>query len=266
MSNPTDISAKINGLIPYQKYNYSFTAVDANWPTVINPISGSFTASATSGSVDATVYFCPSKNSCDNCDGLLPYNECLCNLGEQSFTKIKMLFSLEGDPNTVFNSQTIKVICNDCLPKVEMSLPSGTRIDKEKPFDINLIFDNLKGNQTYIYNIEALNSDWPIYLSSTSGLLVSNGVQDMVNLFGVYCGSVGSCPNGDTGILPYTVPSGNCRKHPWQLPQTTLRVSLKDTDCDTVIHYSDIITVRCKDCVANYVSVSVDMSNINNCA
>lgn len=268
MPNPIDISAKLKGLIPYEKYNFVFNSVGANWPTVVSPVSGSFTASSTSGNVDATVYFCPSKNSCTNCIGLLPFQDCLCNIGDEYFSKIQMSFSLDSDPNTSFKSDTIKVTCNQCLPKTEIISVSGSTLKANHKVPIRYIFDNLRQHQTYTYEIQPIHSDWPFYLSSTSGYITSVGVKDVLEVFGVFCATTGECPNCEKGILPYVVSTGceSCSTNPWTVPQTSFRLLLRDPDCVTTIHYSNVVKLECSDCGNNYTSVSVEANDLRNCS
>lgn len=268
MPNPIDIFANINGLIPYEKYNYVFNSVGSNWPTVISPVSGSFTASSTSASIDATAYFCASVESCDDCDGLLEYDECLCNLGDAYFTKIQASFYLVNDPEHVFKSDTIKLTCDGCLPKAQIIAVSGNALQKNVPTNIQLVFNNLRKHKTYRYDIETIGSTWPFFLSATSGLITAkNGVQDVVELVGAYCATTGNCPPCEPGILPYTVPTGcGCTKNPWRVPETSFRLLLKDPDCPTIIYYSNIMNINCADCSRPYVSVSVEANELRNCS
>jgi hypothetical protein len=267
MPNPIDIFANINGLIPYEKYNYVFNSVGSNWPTVISPISGSFTASSTTMSIDATAYFCASAESCQDCEGLLDYDECLCNLGDAYFTKVQASFYLENDPGNVFKSDTIKLICDGCLPKAELVSVSGNMLHKDNKSPIQLIFSNLRKHKTYRYDIETLNSSWPFFLSSTSGLITAvNGVQDVVDIFGVYCATTGNCPPCEPGVLPYIIPTGcGCSKNRYVLPETSFRLLLRDPDCNTIIYYSNVLNISCSDCNRSYVSVSVDANELRNC-
>lgn len=267
MSNPIDISAKLNGLIPYEKYNYVFTTTSSNWPTVISPISGSFVASSVESSIDATVYFCPSKTACNNCDGLLPYEDCLCDIGDGYFSKIQLSCSLDSDPTITFNSDTIKVVCNNCLPKAEIVSSMGADLPSNVKSKIHYVFDNLKHHKTYEYHIETIHSNWPFYLSSTSGLITSSGVKDIVEAFGVYCANTGECPTCDAGVLPYISNTGcsGCFKNPWKIPETSFRLLLTDPDCPTVTYYSNVLNLHCKDCGQNYISVSVEANDLKSC-
>lgn len=267
MRNPIDISATLNGLIPYEKYNFVFDGVAANWPTVIAPISGSFTASSSSGNVDASVYFCPSINSCNDCGGSLPYQDCLCNIGEDYFAKIQLSFSLDKDPTVCFKSDTIKVVCSGCLPKAEIVSQSGSLLVTNNKFPIHYIFDNLRTYQTYRYDIESIHSDWPFYLSSASGLISSSGVKDVVETFGVFCSATGECPNNAKGILPYSIATGNlnCKSNFWNIPQVSFRLLLRDVDCPNIIYYSNILTLNCNNCGSNHISVSVETNDLRDC-
>lgn len=199
----------------------------------------------------------------------MPYEECLCNIGNEYFSKVQLLCSLDSDPGMVFNSDTIKVTCAGCLPKAEIVSVSGTQLSSNVKSTIHYIFDNLRDHKTYRYDIETINSNWPFYLSSTSGLITSSGVKDVVEVFGVYCAATGDCPSCDPGVLPYVIPTGctGCSsKTPWKTSETSFRLLLRDPDCPNTIHYSNVLNLSCKDCGQNYVSVSVEANDLRNCS
>lgn len=265
MPNPIDVSAIIRGLIPYEKYNYSFSSTAGNWPIVVNPISGSFTATTASGKVDATVYFCLSKTGCLECEGRLSHSNCLCNIGDDPFSKIQISYYPVNDPNNVYKSETIKIICSGCFPQMTI-IPSGNSIKKETEQEISVNFNNLIPNKTYKYSFESIDSDWPYSLSSTSGLIYAHDKTEKLTVYGGFCATTGSCPNNHPGVLTYSVKNNNGIKN-WYKTEASFRLLLTDPDCPTIIHYSDIVNIRCLDCTSNggHVNVGVNISEGADC-
>lgn len=260
MSNPIDISAQIRGLIPYEKYNYVFNGIGSNWPTVISPISGSFTAATSSKKIDATVYFCLSKSGCLDCEGVLPYDDCVCNIGDDAFSKLQLSFYSVNDTENVYKSDSIKVTCSGCFPKIHFPI-SNTGIMKEIEQEIQVVFDNLISNKLYNYSLQTLDSDWPFSLSSTTGQIYPHGQTETITLYGGFCATTGSCPNGQIGVLPYSIKNNAGTKN-WYKTETSFRLLLSDPDCSSIVHSSNIIKIRCLDCASNggHIGVGVTIS------
>lgn len=265
MPNPIDISAQINGLIPFEKYNYVFNGIGSNWPTVITPISGSITSTSATASIDATVYFCLSKSGCLDCDGLLAYDDCLCNIGDDPFSKIQLSFYSINDPLNVYKSDSIKITCSDCFPKIKFNVVN-TGIKKETEHEINITLNNLIPNKLYNYSLQALDSDWPFSLSATTGQIYAHEKNAVLSLYGGFCATTGSCPNGQIGVLPYSIKNNAGTKN-WYKTETSFRLLLSDPDCSSIIHRSNIVKIRCLDCASNggHVGVGVTISEGTSC-
>jgi hypothetical protein len=265
MSNPIDISAQINGLIPYQKYNYFFNGIGSNWPTIVNPLSGTFTATSSSGRIDATVYFCLSRTGCLDSDGLLPYNDCLCNVGDNPFSKIQLSFYSVDDSTNIYKSDAIRLVCSGCFPVLKIEIPN-TGIIKEKEHKIDINLENLTPNKLYNYSIEPLSSDWPFSLSSTSGQIFAHDKTEKLTLYGGFCATTGSCPNGQIGVIPYSIKNNAGTKN-WYKTETSFRLLLTDPDFSTIIYRSNIVNIRCLDCTSTggHVGVGVTITEGSSC-
>lgn len=270
MSNPIDICVNLNGLIPYEKYNYSFRSVGSNWPIVVTPISGTMVSASQSGKIDATVYFCLSKDGCDTCEGLIDNEDCFCNIGEDKFSKLQLSFYAQNDPSFIYNSDTLKVICSGCSPVTKLNIGSHeiktSGIHKETEQLITANFHNLVPNKTYNYSFESVDSNWPFSLSSISGIFYAHSTTGTISVYGGFCSSSGSCPNNTPGVLSYTIKNNVGIKN-WYKTETSLRLLLTDPDCSTIKHYSDIIKIRCLDCVSNggHVGIGVNVVEGSSC-
>jgi hypothetical protein len=259
MSNPRDISVSINGLVPLDKYSFNFTSIGGNWPVVVTPISGSFIANAASGKIDATVYFCSSKNDCDDCQGLLSYQECLCGIGDDKFTKLQLRFFNQNEPANVFSSRAAKIICSGCFPVINISVSDGNMVKKDTEKNIDIEFSNLIPNKTYNYLIQNVESSWPFSLSSTSGMIHANNKTESLTLYGGFCATTGSCPNGQSNVFPYTI-KNNVGNKKWYKTETSFRLLLSDYDCPSIVYYSDIVNIRCLDCIPSGTNVGVGVT------
>jgi hypothetical protein len=120
-SNKVSITGSFSGLIPNTLYNYSFTALDSNWPSLLKPISGSFVSSSTSETITSALMFCsPSGNCPSGTADLLPYS--LDTLAEKDFYQKKLYanlaLNLTSECGDNVTSKQLVVECNNCLPCV----------------------------------------------------------------------------------------------------------------------------------------------------
>ena len=263
MSNSVDITAKITNLVANDKYNYVFKSAGSNWPTIITPASGTFSASGPEANIDALVYFCLTKTSCNSSSSeYMPCTDSICTVGEQYFSKVKLNFYNTKYPNTIYESETIKVPFTGELPKSTIT-PDQTGIFRDKMTPIKMEFVNLPKNRTYQYSVSSLSSNWPLTLTSTSGFFNSASGVANVEIGGGFCESTGVCQNNQYGVLPYTIQ--NLPKPSWYKPEISFRVSFFDLEYPSVIHYSNIAKYSCYDCVDRPVEVSVGVNNLKDC-
>lgn len=274
--NSAMLNPVIDNLQPYEEYFYQFKGVDANWPVDISPLSGIIKPSTTDSTINAKVSFCLSSG---NCASNITYHledvpPQLKPLAEQTnkYAIINLSVTPVSYTGPEILSDQFTILCKDCLPKpseptTEIVSLSGLTLSVNNKFPIQYLFDNLKPHKTYNYNIETLNSNWPFYVSSISGLITSSGVKDVVETFGVFCTTTGECPSCEKGVLPYTISTGclGCSSIDWAVPQTSFRLALQDPDYPTTIHYSNILTLNCSNCNNSYVSVSVQANDLRNC-
>ena len=121
-TNIASITGTISGLIPNTTYNYIFDCIDSNWPSILKPISGSFTAKSIKESLSAQLMFChPSGQCTSGTNDLLPYTPD--NTVEKYFNQKKLYTNLAlnvtsdcGDDAT---SKTSTISCDNCLPCVK---------------------------------------------------------------------------------------------------------------------------------------------------
>jgi hypothetical protein len=273
MPNPKDVTVALTNLTPNEKYNYAFKSISSNWPITITPISGILSSTSTSGTISASAYFCPTKNSCDeNYEGYLPCTEHFCTVGDDYFSNIVIEFNLQRDPTKVYQSSAFKLNANHSLPTAQIT-PSKTLLDTNEETNLSIRFINLTPQKTYQYSVYSLDANWPFVVSSPTGYFHSGsgGIPTspvVLNIDAGFCQSTGICYNGRYGVLNYT--SNNHPKLPWYNPEATIRLSYFDTEYSDIVHDSNIAKFYCSGCIASQASqatksVNISLSTPSNC-
>lgn len=120
-ANLYTLSSTVSGLRRDETYNYVYNVVSSNWPTIISPISGSFTATGATKQLSSKMMFCSPTGICPNgTEGLLSYT-----LDEYSNKLLKQnllstSIKLTVDPSTCDipskTSDEFVLNCSGCLP------------------------------------------------------------------------------------------------------------------------------------------------------
>jgi hypothetical protein len=184
MSNPSDITAIINGLLPNHEYIYEFYG-SANWPLIVSPISGSFIASDDFYSLNATVYFCPNLTACDGNEGLIECSDIACSIGHQQFGTIAASYYDVASPNVKYYSNFIRVNHDSYPPQPNLDIISsgtlGENIFKEyDKVEIVANIDNLVTNETYYYEFRNIDSNYSNIIAPQSGYFTAYSGQQHI--------------------------------------------------------------------------------------
>lgn len=102
-NNLFSINANISGLQKGSLYNYIFNAIDSNWPSNIEPISGSFVAPASGFDITSILKFCPAYkyDTDEDCDYNLNYSLDSTDLNlvkDNIYTLLQLQLSTDGYP------------------------------------------------------------------------------------------------------------------------------------------------------------------------
>jgi hypothetical protein len=74
-NNLYTLTHNISGLRVNESYSYSYSGIKSNWPTILNPSSGSFAATGIIQSVSTKLMFCSPKSICPSgTPGLIDYS------------------------------------------------------------------------------------------------------------------------------------------------------------------------------------------------
>lgn len=241
----------VENLQPYEEYKYEFKTVNANWPVSISILSGILKPSTESGSIEASIGFCPSTGACDI--NMLPFSlpeECTLSTSDNKSITMQLSISpmsYEG-PEVLSNHFTIE--CQDCLPKPTISIVSKSPTAVTEPIGddtepANYVFElkteNLELDKRYNYSIEVLKSEWPfLFTTPTTGSLIIKSSTDKPVLDGkiFFCPTTGLCPPNVNGVQEYTVPSYPKFLTGSAAYNVVLRAKLESDECDLPIIYS----------------------------
>lgn len=249
---------RVVNLKPYQNYSYSWKVLSANWPVVANALSGVLKPASTTGTINASMTFCPTTGECS--DNVLEYvipEEC--SLEQTKNPYITLQLSIKSDNNNESLGDPFTINCDDCLPRARINLSgiddsliiepiSDTNLTPSYSFQIS--FNNLESDIEYSYILETLIAEWPIvYVSPISGSFI-NKTKNTPSINGkfYFCPSTGLCPPNSSTIPNYTIPP-----YPKFLTHEAeyniaIRASLSaDPTCSpSTTIYSDIHSVRYK--------------------
>jgi hypothetical protein len=251
MSN-ISISTRLSGLMPFEKYDYTFQGMGGNWPCVITPLSGTIRPYGDSVNIDATVHFCTTKTSCPTGTvGFLPYSTGICDSNPNLYTSIRLSLKPETLVHTLYSDiKTVK--CDSCFAQPVINTPQTVTLSSAQgnEYILSTTIVGLQPNQIYTYNITSLEANWPIKVSPVSGTIkVSKDRTTLTNNV-MFCESTGLCPSGQD-VLDYSINSAClAEKNYYGL----LQIELNNTECSLGSVYSNTIPLYCRDCLP-----SVDM-------
>lgn len=271
--NVYSFNADIADLIPSQKYQYLFKAVDSNWPTIVQPMSGIFFTESTTASLPVRVTFCRSTGICDVSSNVLPYSlvdQCVYGADQDKYTTL----SLEVRPVDCAHlapsvSNNLPVRCENCLPKVEATLPGVVSLSNSNMSVINFSINNLVIGKKYSYNILGLEANWPVKISPMSGNFVAVNSNHSIPLHTTFCTSATICPTGQAGILPYNINPSTYYGTNGADRRCRIIAEVESTDCDMEDHViSNESLITCGSCIPKaslaHTNNSVTLSSVGN--
>jgi hypothetical protein len=264
--NSSFLNINADNLQINETYSYKFNTINSNWPANITPISGTLRSTSTSGSIQSILTLSPTTQNCNvsNIEYNIPVSCLVSNLNDKHIILQLELTPQSYDGDSVLSNEfTIK--CIDCLPQAIISSSITNEDDRVKnqkeTLSVNLT--NFSKNKTYRYSIESLSATWPYYVSHPTGLIKITSATDSIKIDGVFCPSTEQYPSNTNNVLTYVSQNNNVTKQSWYRPSITLRASLTDQDYPTIIHYSNVLKLTCKNYSApSSINSSVDIKNI----
>lgn len=252
--NSVMITGMASGLSPDTRYAYTFKVLDSTWPVEMYPLSGTVKGGAEELMVFSQLVFC--ENS-----GL--YDADMCGTAKDKRATISL--ELQPLPNTfetvsiLSTNNTTKLVsndgvfqCRDCLPvspTIILSVAPST-INKKNSVNIACNFTNLRANKQYSYSLDNIDSNWPLFISYSSGSFNATHTSDSINLVGKFCSPSTLCPSGTPNVIPYRLDNGdtinefsNTNISTW----SSMRLKLVDHSTG-VVYYSNKARIDCGDC------------------
>lgn len=255
-NNIYSFDAAIIDLIPGQKYEYEFKAVNSNWPTLVYPLTGIISSESTSTSIPTRLTFCRSTGLCETTSNVLPYtidDTCIYGEGKERFTAVSLdIRPVDCDTITTSVSNTLLLRCENCLPTVQATLPTALSLSSaSNRTPVTLSLNNLVIGKQYSYNVVGLEANWPVDIYPNSGSFVAISPNQTISLRAMFCPTPALCNNNNpSGILPYTFNASTYYGSNGSERLCRFRVDIESEDClaeNTVSSNDTLIT--CGNCL-----------------
>jgi hypothetical protein len=266
-SNTATINMVGTDLSPNTSYKYKVLSIDSNWPTVINPMSGTIVNSATCD-IALSIAFCASTGICPNGNkNILPYNAVTSynqfTLGSlQKSSKFQVEFDpIDDDLPTVYSNESL-IRCSGCIPDPEVVLPDTIVLSDINPKRFPISGVNLLEGVEYKYRFIGLDSNWPTILNPMSGNIISSTSFD-IPVEVSFCAGTGVCQTGSKNVLNYTLANDSQYRLASLSKVTKVKLELVPNLPGLQTVYSNETTIICSGCV-NPLSAEFKTSVINN--
>lgn len=248
-------NASILNLIPNSIYQYTFEAIDANWPSTISPISGILSPTSTSASIPVKLSFCRSTGICPSSDNdVLDYtvdSACATKAGYISRNvKLRLVIDpINYDAPTAYSNE-LTAFCENCIPSLQASLPNNLSLSYGNNYvDITADLNGLIPGSDYSYSFQGVSSNWPAILYPMSGVVKATGPLESVTSRLTFCPSTGSCPNGSANVLTYSLDPTCAMNFAGIDKNVKFKLQVKDSSCNDAIVYSNECRVSCDNCL-----------------
>ena len=249
MLNTKNVYITVSGLMPYSKYIYEFSGAGANWPTTVTPATGVIsTNNLISKTIKTKVHFCASTGICPlGEDGVFDYSIIECQSDPVNLYS-NMEFSLkEYDTNNIVFEDMVEVTCQDCLPKIDISMPTSATISNNNTYTISASVNGLTPKQTYGYRFIGTEANWPYTLSKASGQFIAKDATETLLTDLTFCPTSGICNSANKIIGNYNL-DNNCIFGSTS-QYSIVRFELIPLTCNMGTIFTDSLKVTCSDCL-----------------
>jgi hypothetical protein len=266
-SNTTTINIVGTNLLPNTEYKYKVLSIDSNWPTVINPMSGTIVNSATCD-IPVSIAFCASTGICPNGNkNILSYNAVPSynqfTLGSlQKSSKFQVQFDpVDDDLPTVYSNESL-IRCNNCIPDPEIGMADTIVLNDINPIRFSISGINLLEGVEYKYRFIGLDSNWPTILNPISGNIISSKSFN-IPVEVSFCAGTGICPTGSKNVVNYTLANDSQYRLASLSKVTKIKLELVPNLPGLETIYSNETTIVCSGCL-NPLSAEFKTSIVNN--
>jgi hypothetical protein len=265
-SNNYPIAISATGLIAKQTYNYTFSHIDANWPTTFATSSGTFLAKDSTETILSTLTFCPNTGVCENAGQTVePYtldNNCV--LGNTNpFSKFKFVLSPTSCSLDSVETDPITVTCSNCLPRVSISSPANATLaaNGNNLYTLNHTLTGLRQNENYSYVYNGLSSNWPTIITPVSGSFTASGATHSLSARMMFCYPKNICPSGTEGLFDYSLDTLPEKLLKSNLLSTSLTLTVSPESCEIPSKTSNVFTLNCSGCLPCFSYSSINFAD-----
>lgn len=260
MSN-IDVSFQLDGLLPFEKYDYAIEGLGGNWPCVVTPISGTIRPYGTSVNLDAIVNFCTTKAACPSgTTNLLPYNSGITDPYPNLYTTIRLSLKPETLDYTLYSDAKI-IRCDNCFSQPVINVPQTITLDATTGNESSIVTSivGLQPNHEYSYAINSVNANWPIKVLPASGTI--EVTKDRVSLSHkiMFCANSGLCIPGEPNIMDYTI-DPTCSKFNDFFGVLQLELFSNELGMEPIL--SNPMQVYCNDCLPLVIASIPELSTL----
>jgi hypothetical protein len=196
---------------------------------------------------EGKVHFCSAKTACSGSSGILPYSNHLCEPTSDLFTTLRLSLKPENFPHTLYTN-TLVASCANCFPQPSITTPTSVTLNQIQgnEYTLTSVIAGLQPNETYTYNFESIDANWPVKINPVSGSIKTSRDRTTLVSNVMFCNSTGLCNNGND-ILDYSTTS-SCllEKNLYSIIQLSV-VPPASCEAETVV--SNPIPIYCKDCL-----------------
>lgn len=267
-----EINPVIENLLPDIVYTYKYKSLDANWPSIVYPISGTI-RNVSKYEIPTSIQFCRSTGLCPNDlnSSVLGYNlDSVCQTTNNALEITKFVsFMLEVEPlsgglSKAYSNSSLLTITNN-IGGLEVSYDSPVAADGGSIFGDNdgVILNSVSEGsyvlrtkatgllvgEKYEYTVNYLDSNWPVVVSPQSGSFIATQDSKVIYTDVGFCFPSGECAmNTKDVILNYRTNSlYNKSKKEFVL----LNLSVQQSGCVQSRVYGKDYKIECDECVAN---------------
>jgi hypothetical protein len=139
------------------------------------------------------------------------------------------------------------------LPNVLPSSIPNTGLSTDSKYAFSPKIENLQPYEQYRYEFKTVNSNWPVSISSISGIIKPSTDKASIESSIGFCPSTGNC---DTNIMPFILPE-ECTLSGSDNKTITMQLSIMPVSYNGMEVLSDQFTVECKDCLPKpFIAIS----------
>lgn len=272
----------IKNLIPSVVYNYKYTVIDSNWPSIVSPMSGVI-RNVSGYSIPTTIQFCKSTGLCPNGSDTSVFAYDLDSVCQTTNSELKIdkftNFLLEVTPQipglskVYSNSSLLTMSDNVGGLSIKYQQPSvtvgegnnvllgdnGISLGKvsQGVYGLSTLASGLIAGEKYQYSVNYIDSNWPVVISPQSGSFIATNVNKFIYTDVGFCYPSGECAvNTKDAILQYRINS-LYKKDKKQF--LLLNLSVQQSGCPQSIVYGQDYRIECNNCM-NMTPLSVSIS------